>query len=128
MLKAMKENNIDVYAGVVPKGTGLYVPWGYIVVESTLNGEETSGIRWMSFHDAYTPAFKKLVTHLLPADTSKVRPGTAAHFLVKICGHLTNKPPEQLIKEELASASRKRKENSEAQGGPEAKKIGKAEE
>ena len=86
-----------------------------------------SGIRWMSFHDAHTPAFNKLVTHLLLADTSKVRLGTAAHFLAKICGHLTDKPPEQLIKEELASGSRKRKINSEAEGGPEAKKIAKAE-
>ena len=104
----MQAASVEVYQAVVPENTGLYVPWGFIVAEASMNSAQTTGIRWMSYMDAYTPGFKMLVKHLLPSDPSKVRPGTAAHFLVKICAHLTNKAPAEIIKEELHSRGRKR--------------------
>ena len=108
MLEVMRRADVNVYTAVVPTGVGLCVLWGYLVAECTLNSTQTSGIRWMSYLDEFSPPFKELVGQLLPSDTSRVKPGTAAHFLVKICAHLTNLTPDQVMKQEMNVANRKR--------------------
>ena len=117
----MEGANVQVYSCLVPEKHGLYVPWGYIVAEATVNSQQTWGIRWMAYTDAFTDCFKELVSHLLPHDRSKVRPGTAAHFLVKICSHLTNKSGSEVIKTELCS--RQKRPRQSGQGEPEPRKA-----
>ena len=63
----------------------------------------------MSFLDVATPGFKALSAFLLPHDITKVRAGTAAHFLAKVIGHLEEGvvAKEQLIRMKVEQCNRK---------------------
>ena len=88
MVKDMVQAGCEVWTADVVVGHALDVPWGFVVAECTLNGETHAGARWMSFLDEITPTFSSLSAYVLPNDTTIVKAGTAAHFLVKIIGHL----------------------------------------
>ena len=45
LVKDMVEAGLDIWTTDVAAGQGLYVPWGCLVAEKTLNGETHAGIR-----------------------------------------------------------------------------------
>jgi hypothetical protein len=106
----MVEGGCEIWTADVTVGQGLYVPWGWVVAEKTLNGETHAGIRWMSFLDGATDGLKALTALLLPVDVSKIKAGTAAHFLGKVIGHLEEgvAAKDQLVKLKEEVHSRKR--------------------
>lgn len=113
MLSECSESELDalqakapvVAQQVVPKDTMLLVPWGWIVVERTLNAEIVSGYRWMLLSDTLSDSFKCFANRLLPQDLAGVKVQIGAHFVMKVV--------QQLVPAEKTAAA-----NGAAQAAP----------
>ena len=83
-LALMKEDGVEIFAGVVEHGQALYLPWGHCIVEEVINGADVTGIRWMAIQDERSPAFEALLSKISPSDVVKVKPNTSLGFLLKV--------------------------------------------
>ena len=61
----------------------LFMPWGWVVVEKTLNGSINSGIRWLMLSNEASPEFAKLALACMPS-AGKVKPNTSIAFLARL--------------------------------------------
>ena len=75
-------------------GSLLYVPWGWVVCERTINGKLVIGLRWLSVSDWCSPALAALATLVLPGAGDKIKPNSSVGFLQRLlskqCLHQTS--------------------------------------
>lgn len=70
--------------GRVKEGSALYLPWGWLLIEKTVNMSECGGVRWMWLPEIMDDSAKAMIIKLLPSDLSSVKPNTSLSFLRKI--------------------------------------------
>ena len=69
-------------------GSLLFIPWGWILVERTINSDIVSGFRWLLVSDELSSAFTALALRVLPKDGDKAKSNSAVAFLQRICSLL----------------------------------------
>ena len=69
----------------VGPGSLLYVPWGWVVCERTINGSCTAGFRWLMLDDSFNESIATLASRVLPSDGSKAKSNTSVAFLQRVC-------------------------------------------
>ena len=69
-------------------GSLLFVPWGWILVERTINSDIVTGFRWLLVSDELSSAFTALALRVLPKDGDKAKSNSAVAFLQRICSLL----------------------------------------
>ena len=84
IVESMIHGKVELYKVTQTVGQILRAPWGYLVVEETLNAAECSGVRWLDVFAANTPAFKTMCSFMLPSARMTVKPGSTTALLAKI--------------------------------------------
>ena len=84
IVESMIDGKVELYKVTQTVGQTLRAPWGYLVVEETLNAAECSGVRWLDVFAANTPAFKTMCRFMLPSARMTVKPGSTTALLAKI--------------------------------------------
>ena len=91
---AGKMDQYAVRAKLSP-GSLLYVPWGWVVCERTINGNCTAGFRWLMVDDNFTEPIVTLAHRVLPSQGSKAKPNTSIAFLQRVCTIVNDLPKDQ---------------------------------
>ena len=84
---AGRAGKMDQWAVRIKVGPGslLYVPWGWVVCERSINGSCTAGFRWLMLDDNFTEPIVALADRVLPSQGSKAKANTSVAFLQRVC-------------------------------------------
>ena len=85
-----------IHKCTVTPGSFLFVPWGYIVIDMSMNSEENAGLSWLLVQEASSPAFEALCSDVIP-DKETMKGSTALSFLVRIMHALYSGPDPKRI-------------------------------
>jgi hypothetical protein len=84
---AARAGKMDQWAVRIKVGPGslLYVPWGWVVCERSINGSCNAGFRWLMLDDNFTEPIVALADRVLPSQGSKAKANTSVAFLQRVC-------------------------------------------
>ena len=102
----------------VQPGSLLWIPWGWIVIEKSLNAQTNAGLRWLMVTEYSCPPFEALCGDVIP-EKEDTKGNTALSFLVRVLRALYNadggkKPIEEKFKNMESRALRVKMEQFEA--------------
>lgn len=73
-----------IWSGIVNAGQCLYVPWGFLICESSLNGAEVIGVRYMVVDDRRSSQFDALLSKLIPTNVRSIKANTSIAMVAKL--------------------------------------------
>ena len=72
-LKLMIDGGVRVFQATRVAQTVVRVPWGWLVAEKALNGEDVKGIRWPLMSQPMAAGFKELPMLLTPSNHAQMK-------------------------------------------------------